>query len=145
MAERYQTELDMKHLYAEQRTVEKLTSIQEKAKIHNQKVSQNILTKAVENEEELNSMKARIENKMARINALQNDEKLEKVKAYNEKHQQKVEDFLTAQQKKLKELKTKKSNIESRLNKAAERRDEVITQVKLTAAQSALLKNQLKK
>ena len=134
MAERFQTELEIKHLNAEQRTVEKLTSIQEKAKIHNQKVSQNILTKAVEHKEELSTMKARIENKMARINALQNEEKLEKAKAYNEKHQQKVEGFLSEQQRKLKELETKKSNIESRLNKAAERRDEVITQVKLTAA-----------
>ena len=142
MAERFQTELEIKHLNAEQRTVEKLTSIQEKAKIHNQKVSQNILTKAVEHKEELSTMKARIENKMARINALQNEEKLEKAKAYNEKHQQKVEGFLSEQQRKLKELETKKSNIESRLNKAAERRDEVITQVKLAAAQSASLKNQ---
>lgn len=131
----------MKHSNAEQRTVEKLTSIQEKAKIHNQKVSQNILAKAVEQREEVNSMRARIENKMARINALQNEEKLEKAKAYNEKHQQKVEGFLSEQWK---ELETKKSNMENRLTKAAERRDEVITQVKLTAAQSASLKNQPK-
>ena len=44
-----------------------------------------------------------------------------------------------------KELESKKVKIEEKLNKAAERRDEVIEQVKLTAAQSAVLKMSPKK
>ena len=53
--------------------------------------------------------------------------KLEKAKAYNEKHQQRVEGLQLEQQK---ELDDKKSRIEVKLTKAAERRDEVIEQVK---------------
>jgi len=69
--------------------------------------------------------------------ASKNDPKLEKVKAYNEKHQQKMEEIQT---EKKKEVDDKKTKIEDKLTKAAERRDEVIEQVKQTAAQSAVLK-----
>ena len=87
--------------------------------------------------DQLSKMKAKIETKMMRTTALQNDTKLEKAKSYNEKHQQKVHCFQSEQQK---ELESKKSKIEDKLSKAAERRDEVIEQVKMTAAQSAALK-----
>ena len=83
-------------------------------------------------------MKAKLEEKLTRTSSFKNETKLEKAKAYNEKHQLKVEGFQTEQQK---ELETKKSKIEDKLSKAAERRDEVIEQVKMTAAQSAALKN----
>lgn len=136
-AERFQSELELRHTNAEQRTVEKLNSIQEKAKSHNQKVQKIVMSKAEEVREELDSMKARIEIKMTRT-ASNNDAKLERAKAYNEKHQQKVENLQNEQQK---ELETKKCKIEDKLTKAAERRDEVIESVKLTAAQSASLKN----
>jgi len=69
-------------------------------------------------------------------------EKLEKAKTYNEKHQQRVEDFQSEQKK---EMDNKKTKIEDKLSKAAERRDEVIEKVKLTAAQSAVLKMSPKK
>ena len=141
-AEKVQSELDLKHNKAEQRTVEKLNTIQEKAKTHNQKVQQIVQTKAEETKEELDSKKAKIENKMTKAASFKNDAKLEKAKAYNEKHQQRVEGFQTEQQK---ELDSKKTKIEEKLNKAAERRDEVIEQVKLTAAQSAVLKMSPKK
>lgn len=63
----------------------------------------------------------------------------EKAKAQNEKHQQKTEQFHN-------ELKvqadTKKTQIEEKLVSAANRREEVIEQVKQTAAQSIQLKKQ---
>ena len=98
-------------------------------------------TKAVEHEEEISNMKAKIEDKMTRSVSIKNDVKLEKAKSYNAKHQQKVESLQTEQ---LKEIETKKNKIEDKLSKAAERRDEVIEQVKMTAAQSATPKNQQK-
>merc|ERR1712110_501570 len=113
-AEKAQTEMTQKHTSAEQRTVDKLNGIQEKAKF---------------------------EDKMSRASSFKS-QKLENAKAYNEKHQQKVEGYQTEQQK---ELEDKKTKIEDKLSKAAERRDEVITQVKQTAAQSAVLKQSPKK
>merc|ERR1711982_163709 len=53
-AERTQSELQQKHTSAEQRTVEKLNDIQEKAKVHNQ-VMQNVQSKAEEAKEELDT------------------------------------------------------------------------------------------
>merc|ERR1711953_289407 len=85
-AEKTQTELQQKHTNAEQRTVDKLNTIQEKAKIHNQKVMQNVQSKAEEAKEELDTKKAKFEDKMTRAASLKKDTKLEKAKAYNEKH-----------------------------------------------------------
>merc|ERR1712194_236168 len=106
---------------------EKLNDIQEKAKVHNQKVMQNVQSKAEEAKEELDTKKAKFEDKMTRAASFKSDTKLEKAKAYNEKHQQRVEGLQLEQQK---ELDDKKSKIEVKLTKAAERRDEVIEQVK---------------
>jgi len=85
-AEKTQTELQQKHTSAEQRTVDKLNTIQEKAKIHNQKVMQNVQSKAEEAKEELDTKKAKFEDKMTRAASFKKDTKLEKAKAYNEKH-----------------------------------------------------------
>merc|ERR1711990_678686 len=92
-AERAQSELQQKHTSAEQRTVEKLNDIQEKAKIHNQKVMQNVQSKAEEAKEELDTRKAKFEDKMTRAASFKSDAKLEKAKAYNEKHQQESKAF----------------------------------------------------
>merc|ERR1712110_525160 len=127
-AEKAQTEMTQKHTSAEQRTVDKLNGIQEKAKTHNKKVQQIVQSKAEETKEELDTKKAKFEDKMSRASSF--------------KHQQKVEGYQTEQQK---ELEDKKTKIEDKLSKAAERRDEVITQVKQTAAQSAVLKQSPKK
>lgn len=140
-AEKAQTEMTQKHTSAEQRTVDKLNGIQEKAKTHNKKVQKIVQSKAEETKEELDTKKAKFEDKMSRASSFKN-QKLENAKAYNEKHQQKVEGYQTEQQK---ELEDKKTKIEDKLSKAAERRDEVITQVKQTAAQSAVLKQSPKK
>jgi len=88
---------------------------------------QNVQSKAEEAKEELDTRKAKFEDKMTRAASVKSDAKLEKAKAYNEKHQQRVEGLQLEQQK---ELDDKKSRIEVKLTKAAERRDEVIEQVK---------------
>jgi len=88
---------------------------------------QNVQSKAEEAKEELDTKKAKFEDKMTRAASFKSDTKLEKAKAYNEKHQQRVEGLQLEQQK---ELDDKKSKIEVKLTKAAERRDEVIEQVK---------------
>merc|ERR1712110_1384481 len=121
--------------------ISQLNGIQEKAKTHNKKVQQIVQSKAEETKEELDTKKAKFEDKMSRASSFES-QKLENAKAYNEKHQQKVEGYQTEQQK---ELEDKKTKIEDKLSKAAERRDEVITQVKQTAAQSAVLKQSPKK
>lgn len=131
--EKIQSELAKKHTNAEKAAVEKLSTIAEKCKMHNQKVQQIIQSKAEEAKEELDTKKAKIEGKMAREASFKAD-KLEKAKAYNEKHQQKVEGFQSEQQK---EMDTKKTKIEDKLTKANERREEVMGKVKQTAAQSA--------
>jgi len=95
---------------------------------------QNVQSKAEEAKEELDTKKAKFEDKMTRAASFKNGAKLEKAKAYNEKHQQRVEGIQLEQQK---ELDDKKNKIEDKLTKAAERSDEVIEQVKQTAAQSA--------
>jgi hypothetical protein len=141
MAEKAQNQFEQKHTSAEQRTVSKLNTIQEKAKTHNQKVQQIVQSKAEEAKEELDTKKAKFEGKMTRA-ASQKDSNLEKAKAYNEKHQQKMEGIQTEQKKEIDEKKTK---MEDKLTKAAERRDGVIEQVKQTAAQSAVLKMSPKK
>jgi len=92
---------------------------------------QNVQSKAEEAKEELDTKKAKFEDKMTRAASFKNGAKLEKAKAYNEKHQQRVEGIQLEQQK---ELDDKKNKIEDKLTKAAERRDEVIEQVKQTAA-----------
>merc|ERR1712110_125116 len=92
-AEKAQSELQQRHTNAEQRTVDKLNNIQEKAKVHNQKVMQNVQSKAEEAKEELDSKKAKFEDKMSRAASFKKDAKLEKAKAYNEKHQQRIEDM----------------------------------------------------
>lgn len=91
--------------------------------------------------QEKETIKAKIEQKMTKVSSfkIKNEEK---AKTYNEKHQQRVEDYQSEQKK---ELDIKKIKIEDKLSKAAERRDEVIEQVKLTAAQSAVLKMSPKK
>lgn len=134
--EKIVSETSKKHTVAEQRHVEKLNTIQEKAKTHNQKVQQIIASKAEESKEELDKVKAKIEDKMTRTSSFRTD-KQEKAKAYNEKHQQKVEGIQTEQQK---ELDTKKTKIEDKLTHAATRKEEVIEKIKQTAAQSAVLK-----
>merc|ERR1711982_268585 len=106
-AEKTQTELEQKHTSAEQRTVDKLNGIQEKAKIHNQRVMQNVQSKAEEAKEELDTKKAKFEDKMTRAASFKKDTKLEKAKAYNEKHQQRMEGIQQEQQK---ELDDKKNN-----------------------------------
>merc|ERR1711915_93951 len=141
MAEKAQNQFEQKHTSAEQRTVSKLNTIQEKAKTHNHKVQQVVQSKAEEAKEELDTKKAKVEGKMSRA-ASQKDSNLEKAKAYNEKHQQKMEGIQTEQKKEIDEKKTK---MEDKLTKAAERRDGVIEQVKQTAAQSAVLKMSPKK
>jgi len=139
--EKTQTEMTQKHTNAEQRTVDKLNTIQEKAKTHNQKVQQIVQSKAEEAKEELDTKKAKIEDKMSRAASFKNTT-LEKSKAYNEKHQQKVEGYQSEQQKEIDEKKTK---IEDKLSKAADRRDEVMSKKKETAAQSAVMKQSPKK
>jgi hypothetical protein len=103
--EKFVNEATKKHNEAEQRHVEKLNTIQEKCKTHNQKVHKVVVTKTEESKEELDTKKAKIEDKMTRTSSFRTD-KQEKAKAYNEKHQQKVEGFQTEQQK---ELDTKKT------------------------------------
>ena len=87
---------------------------------------------------ELDVKKAKIEGKMGRESSIRKNIE-EKAKAQNEKHQQKTEQFHN-------ELKvqadTKKTQIEEKLVSAANRREEVIEQVKQTAAQSIQLKKQ---
>jgi len=83
--EKAQNEFEQKHSSAEQRTVDKLNTIQEKAKKHNSKVQQIVQSKAEEAREELDTKKAKFEDKMTRASS-QKDAKLEKAKAYNEKH-----------------------------------------------------------
>ena len=73
---------------------------------------------------------------MGRTSSIRNNVQ-EKAKAQNEKHQQKTEQI----QEELKtQADTKKTLIEEKLVSAANRREEVIEQVKQTAAQSIVLK-----
>lgn len=95
-----------------------------------------IQSKVEEAREELDTKKAKIEDKMARTASLKSNTQ-EKAKAYNEKHSQKVEGIQTELQK---EIDTMKTKIEDKLSSAANRREEVIEQLKQTAAKSAVLK-----
>jgi hypothetical protein len=83
--EKIQTESAKRHTNAEERLVEKLNTIQEKCKTHNQKVQQVIASKAEESKEELDKLNAKLEDKMTRTSSIRTD-KQEKAKAYNEKH-----------------------------------------------------------
>jgi len=94
--EKIVSETTKKHTVAEQRHVEKLNAIQEKCKTHNEKVQQAIASKAEESKEEIDKVKTKIEDKMTRTSSWRTD-KQEKAKAYNEKHQQKVEGIQTEQ------------------------------------------------
>jgi len=83
--EKIQTESAKRHTNAEERLVEKLNTIQEKCKNHNQKVQQVVQSKAEETKEELDTKKAKIEDKLSREASFKRS-KQEKAKAYNEKH-----------------------------------------------------------
>jgi len=85
-----------RHTGAEERLVEKLNSIQEKCKSHNAKVQKVVQSKVEEAKEELDTKKAKFEDKMTRASSFKN-QNLEKAKAYNEKHQQRVEGYQTDQ------------------------------------------------
>lgn len=131
--EKVQTKLTERHSNAEGRLVEKLNTIQEKAKNYNAKVQKVVQSKVEESKDQLDNAKAKIEDKMTRTASSTKDTQ-EKAKAYNEKHQQKVEGIQTGQQM---EIDSKKTKIEDKLTDAANRREEVIEKVKNTAAQSA--------
>jgi len=89
-----------------------------------------------EHKVEINVLKTKIDSKMGRTSSIKNNVQ-EKAKAQNEKHQHKTEQI----QEELKtQADTKKTQIEEKLVSAANRREEVIEQVKQTAAQSIVLK-----
>lgn len=94
--EKLQSESVKRHTGAEERLVEKLNNIQEKCKSHNAKVQKVVQSKAEEAKEELDTKKAKFEDKMTRASSFKN-QNLEKAKAYNEKHQQRVEGYQTDQ------------------------------------------------
>jgi hypothetical protein len=70
--EKSKTELNQKLTTAEERLVKKLNDVQVKCKTHNEKVQQNVQTKAEESKDERDAKKAKIEDKMTRTSSFKN-------------------------------------------------------------------------
>jgi len=110
-----------------------LSSIQARAKTHNEMALAKVHAKIENEQQALDSKKTQIEEKLTRA-ATKRSDPAEKARAYNAKVQEKLEHLVSETQE---AADSRKARIEAKLIEAASRREEVIGQVKAAAAQSA--------